>query len=114
MMIVKAYNPLEAERMHDRVDAVRTYYKEVRGKYLIMGWEEGLAAEADDLHRLDNFFCDLMDEEQYIGELMDTRVDVILDFARVQIEIGADTIGIGGVVPRLNIDLFLLSNLLIA
>jgi MtaA/CmuA family methyltransferase len=91
-------NPLEAERMRDRIDAVRTYHERVGGQYSIMGWVEGPAAEAADLRRLDNFFMDLVDDEEYIGELMDLCVDVALDFARPQVEAGADTIGIGDAV----------------
>jgi MtaA/CmuA family methyltransferase len=88
-------NPLEAERMRDRIDAVRTYNERVGGEYSIMGWVEGPAAEAADLRRLDNFFMDLVDDEDYVGELMDMCVDVALEFARPQVEAGADTIGIG-------------------
>lgn len=88
-------NPLEAERMRDRIEAVRTYRQAVGGQYSILGWVEGPAAEAADLRKLDNFFMDLLDNEAYIGELMDRCVDVALDFARCQIEAGADTVGIG-------------------
>jgi len=88
-------NPLEATRMRDRIDAVRTYYERVGGEYSIMGWVEGPAAEAADLRRLDNFFMDLVDDEGYVGALMDICVDVALEFARPQVEAGADTIGIG-------------------
>ena len=88
-------NPLEAERMRDRIEAVRRYNTIAGGEYSIMGWVEGPAAEAADLRRLDNFFMDLMDDEGYIGELMDRCVDLALDFARPQIAAGADTIGIG-------------------
>jgi len=88
-------NPLEATRMRDRIDAVRAYHDRVGGECSIMGWVEGPAAEAADLRRLDNFFMDLVDDEGYIGALMDLCVDVALEFARPQVESGADTIGIG-------------------
>ena len=88
-------NPLESERMRDRIEAVRRYHDLVGGEYSIMGWVEGPAAEAADLRRLDNFFMDLIDDEGYIADLMDLCVDVALDFARAQIDAGADTIGIG-------------------
>jgi len=91
-------NPLEAERMRDRIEAVRTYQKRVGGEYSIMGWVEGPAAEAADLRRLDNFFVDLMEDDVYAGELMDLCVDVALEFARCQVAAGADTIGIGDAV----------------
>jgi MtaA/CmuA family methyltransferase len=88
-------NPLEAERMHDRIEAVRTYRERAGGQFSIMGWVEGPAAEATDLRRMDNFFMDLVDDEEYVGALMDLCVDVALDFAKAQVEAGADTIGVG-------------------
>ena len=91
-------NPLEAERMRDRIEAVRVYHHRVGGEYSIMGWVEGPAAEAADLRRLDNFFVDLMEDDVYAGELMDLCVDVALEFAHCQVAAGADTIGIGDAV----------------
>jgi MtaA/CmuA family methyltransferase len=91
-------NPLEAERMRDRIEAVRTYQARVGGQYSIMGWVEGPAAEAADLRRPDNFFVDLLEDEGYAGGLMDLCVDAALEFARPQVEDGADTIGIGDAV----------------
>lgn len=88
-------NPMEAERMRDRIEAVRSYADRLGGEYSIMGWVEGPAAEAADLRRLDNFYMDLIDDAEFIGALMDLCVDVALDFARPQVELGADTIGIG-------------------
>jgi MtaA/CmuA family methyltransferase len=90
--------PLEAVRMRDRIEAVRAYQTRGGGEYSIMGWVEGPAAEAADLRRLDNFFMDLLDDEAYVGGLMDLCVEVALDFARPQVAAGADTIGIGDAV----------------
>lgn len=96
---LKRPNPLEpGGRMLDRVEAVRAYHAGFGGEYSIMGWIEGPAAEAADLRRLDNFFLDLLDDEDYIGDLMDLCTDVALDFARAQVEAGVDTIGIGDAV----------------
>lgn len=87
--------PMESERMLDRIKAVERY-KELAGEeYSIMGWVEGPAAEAADLRRLDNFFLDLIDDEEGAGALMELCVEVGLDFARAQVEAGADTIGVG-------------------
>lgn len=88
-------DPLTAERMLDRIHAVREYHRLVGGESSIMGWVEGPAAEAADLRRLDNFFFDVVDDEAYAGALMDRCVEVALEFARHQVEAGADTIGIG-------------------
>ena len=91
-------DPWAAGRMRDRIEAVRVYQERVGGEYSIMGWVEGPAAEAADLRRLDNFFMDLLDDEGYVGGLMDLCVEVALDFARAQVAAGADTIGIGDAV----------------
>lgn len=91
-------NPLESERMRDRVEAVRAFHSRVGGEYSIMGWVEGPAAEAADLRQPENLFMDLMDDESYAGDLMDLCVEVALDFARAQVAVGADTIGIGDAV----------------
>lgn len=88
-------NPMECERMRDRINAVKRYHELVGGEYSVMGWIEGPAAEAADLRRLDNFFMDLIDDAVAIGSLMDLCVDVALDFARAQVDAGAETIGIG-------------------
>lgn len=91
-------DPMLATRMRDRIDAVRTYHELVGGRYSIMGWVEGPAAEAADLRRVDNFFCDLLDEPRFSNELMSLCVDVAIEFARPQVRAGADTIGIGDAV----------------
>jgi MtaA/CmuA family methyltransferase len=81
--------------MRDRIEAVRAYRASKGGECSILGWVEGPAAEASDLRKLDNFFCDLLEEPGFSSELMSLCVDVALDFAREQIKAGADTIGIG-------------------
>jgi len=91
-------DPLKSERMLDRVQAVRMYKQQVNGKFSIMGWVEGPAAEAADLRSVVNFLIDLLDDERFAGELMDRCVTAAIDFAKVQIESGADTIGIGDAI----------------
>ena len=68
------------------------------GEHSILGWVEGPAAEAADLRGVVNFMMDLIDDPAYAEALMDLCVEVGLDFARAQIEAGADTIGIGDAV----------------
>ena len=91
-------DPLQAPRMRDRIEAVRLYGVRASDRYSIMGWVEGPAAEAADLRGLSNFFIDLLDDPDYARNLMDRCVDTAIDFARVQIEAGADTIGVGDAV----------------
>jgi MtaA/CmuA family methyltransferase len=97
---------LVAERMLDRVRAVRCYKEQVGGQASIMGWVEGPAAEAADVRGVCNFLIDLLKDPRFAAELMALCVDVAIDFARVQVAAGADTIGIGDAIasqvsPRL-------------
>jgi len=91
-------DPMQAERMRDRIEAVRTYRQEFGDQYSIMGWVEGPAAEAGDLRGVENYFVDLYEEPGFCNELMSLCVDVALDFAQRQVDCGAETIGIGDAV----------------
>ena len=91
-------DPLEAERMRDRINAVRAYKERLGGAYSVLGWIEGPAAEAADLRGVGNFLMDLIDDEAFVADLMDVCVEVAIAFARAQIEAGADTIGIGDAI----------------
>lgn len=96
--VLKKPDPLKSERMLDRVQAARLYREKLGGRFSILGWVEGPAAEAADLRNLMNFLMDVMDDEVFAGELMDLCVDVAIDFSRAQIEAGCDTIGIGDAI----------------
>jgi MtaA/CmuA family methyltransferase len=91
-------HPLKSERMSDRIEALRAFKREAGGRYSIMGWIEGPAAEAADLRGVGTFLMDLMDDEPFCAELMDLCVEVGAGFARAQVEAGADTIGIGDAI----------------
>jgi MtaA/CmuA family methyltransferase len=90
--------PLRAERMLDRVNAVRSYREGDGGRFSILGWVEGPAAEAADLRGVSDFLIDLLDDEPFAVELMDRCIEAGIEFGRVQVEAGADTIGIGDAI----------------
>ena len=91
-------NPLTAVRMRDRIDAVHAYRQDSPVAHSIMGWVEGPAAEGADLRGVANFLVDLIDDPPFAGELMDICVGVALDFARAQLDVGAETIGVGDAI----------------
>ena len=91
-------NPLRSERMADRMKAITEYKKSFGSKYSIMGWVEGPAAEAADLRGVTNFLMDTIEDTEFVCDLMDLCVKVGIDFAKAQIESGADTIGIGDAI----------------
>lgn len=98
LSLLKRPDPDASPRMRDRVDAVRLFKERVGGKYSILGWIEGPAAEAADVRGVQNFLMDTMEEPDFACALMDRCVDAGVDFARAQIEAGADTIGIGDAI----------------
>lgn len=91
-------DPLSSPRMLDRVRACEAYHQQFHGQFSILGWVEGPAAEAADLRDVTPFLMDLLDDEPFACELMDLCVDTAIDFARAQIEAGADTIGVGDAI----------------
>lgn len=91
-------DPMIAERMRDRIEAVRSYKSKFANNYTIMGWVEGPAAEAADLRGVGTYLIDLIDDPPFAEALMARCVDTAIDFARPQIASGADTIGIGDAI----------------
>jgi len=98
LSLLKEPNPLSSERMLDRINAIRSYKNKYRQEYSILGWVEGPAAEAADLRGVMNFLIDTMTDATFVKELMDVCVAVGIEFARAQIDAGADTIGIGDAI----------------
>jgi MtaA/CmuA family methyltransferase len=93
-----APDPHGGGRMTDRLEAVRAFQEQVGGQVPIMGWVEGALAEAADLRGVLNVFTDLYDRPQWLEELLERCVEVGIDFARAQVEAGADLIGLGDAV----------------
>ncbi len=95
---LKKPDPYTSERMFDRVKAIRLYKEKRGGEFSILGWVEGPAAEAADVYGLSEFYMDIMLDSDFIEELMDKVTDTAIEFAKAQLEAGADTIGIGDAV----------------
>ena len=93
--------------MRDRLEACRLFRERNEGRYSILGWVEGPAAEAADLRGTTNFVFDLMDDPAYAAELMDRCLEAALGFVTAQLESGADTVGIGdAIASQLSPDLY--------
>ena len=95
---LKYPDPMESERMRDRIEAIHIYSRENAATHSILGWVEGPAAEAADLRGPENFFIDLLTETKFACELMDLCVETAIKFAEPQVMLGADSIGIGDAV----------------
>jgi uroporphyrinogen decarboxylase len=92
---LKPIRPEQGRRMSDRVEAIRTFRQQVGGEVPIMGWVEGALAEAADLRGVGTLMLDLVDRPEWVQDLLEICVQVEIDFARAQVEAGADIIGLG-------------------
>ena len=90
--------PEQGRRMSDRIAAVELFTTEVEGTTPIMGWVEGALAEAADLRGLMDLMIDLRERPAWVKELLDVLVEIEVEFARAQVQAGADIIGLGDAV----------------
>ncbi len=98
---LKAPDPLGGGRMHDRVQANALLREKVGGELLIEGWIEGPCAEAADLRGINRLMLDFYDAPRFVRDLFEFVLDMELRFAKVQVEAGVDTIGIGDAAASL-------------
>ena len=105
--MVEDPDPYQSERMLDRLLAVRALKERVGGECSILGWVEGAAAEAADLRGVQDFFMELMMNEEASLVLLERVVKTSIRFALAQLDEGADTIGIGdAIASQMSADMY--------
>jgi uroporphyrinogen decarboxylase len=95
---LKVTAPCDSERMSQSVMAVERYKRLLGNDMTIIGWVEGCLAEAADLRGVNELMLDLVDDEDFVRDLMDICLAQAVVFARAQIEAGADIIGVGDAI----------------
>ena len=90
-----------SQRMLDRIKAIEYYKKNVGNEFPILGWCEGPLSLAGELRGINEICIDLVDEPEFVEELMDICVEVSSIFAQEQIGAGADFVGIGDAAASL-------------
>lgn len=90
-----------APRALDRVKGVELFKKEAGNEYPICGWVEGPVAEACDLRGINKLMEDLLLEPEFVCDLMEICVQNGLEYAKAQIEAGADVMGVGDAAASL-------------
>jgi MtaA/CmuA family methyltransferase len=95
---LKPTDPAAGRRMSDRLEAVRYLRAQVGGEVPIMGWVEGALAEAAVLRGDSALMLDLYDRPEWVHELLELCVEVEVDFARAQVQAGADIVGLGDAI----------------
>lgn len=88
----------KSERLVNALDGIDVYKEFGYKKYSITGWVEGPAAEAADVRGVENFLMDMIADEPFACEVMDKCLVFAIEFAKVQIEHGCDTIGVGDAI----------------
>jgi MtaA/CmuA family methyltransferase len=88
-------NPVAQPRMLDRLQAVQLMRQKVGREIPVMGWVEGALAEAGDLRGAGALLLDVVDRPDWLHALLELCADTAVDFARAQVEAGADIVGLG-------------------
>lgn len=96
-----AASPENSPRTLDRLKAVE-YFHENCAERIVCGWVEGAFAECCDLRGIDRFFMDIaLEEPEIIHEFLQKTCEQAIKFALLQVEAGADLIGIGDAAASL-------------
>jgi len=98
---LKVPDPLGGGRMTDRVQGVALFKQRVRDERLVEGWIEGPCAEGADLRGINNLMLDFFDDPHFVRDLFEFVLEMELRFAKVQVEAGADIIGLGDAAASL-------------
>ncbi|MBU4271900.1 MAG: uroporphyrinogen decarboxylase family protein [Planctomycetes bacterium] len=94
-------DPLGGGRMHDRVRAAELLRQRVSDEKLVEGWIEGPCAEAADLRGINRLMTDFYDDPAFVRDLFDFVLGMELEFARAQLDAGAELIGVGDAAASL-------------
>ncbi len=94
-------DPLGGGRMTDRVRAAALFKQKVAGQLVVEGWIEGPCAMAADLRGINNLMLDFYDDPDFVRELFRFVVEMEVRFAKVQVEAGAELMGIGDAAASL-------------
>ncbi len=98
---LKVMDPGSGRRMAKRLEVVRRLKESVGGEKLVEGWVEGPMAESADLRGINRVMLDLIDDPGFVRDLMAFVFDNAMSFARAQLALGADMIGVGDAAASL-------------
>ncbi len=93
--------PLAGGRMHDRIKGIELLKRKAGDTLLVEGWVEGPCAEAADLRGINSIMVDFFDDPVFVNDLFALAVENAVNFAKFQLQAGADIIGIGDAATSL-------------
>ncbi len=91
-------HPSGGKRMMDRLEGIRLMKEKVGKEIPVMGWVEGALAEAGVLRGISAIMMDIFERPDWVKELLEIACEVEIEFAKAQIEAGADIIGLGDAI----------------
>jgi len=94
-------DPARSRRMRNRAEGVKLLKERVGNDKVVEGWIEGPCAEGADLRGINTLMLDFYDDPAFVRALFEFLVEVELRFARFQVELGADLIGVGDAAASL-------------
>lgn len=91
----------DSERLVDKIEGVRAVKSYFRNEKAVCGWIEAPLQCAGTLYGMENYLSDIVEEPEFIKELLEYVTEMDIRFARLQVEAGADIIGIGDAMASL-------------
>jgi MtaA/CmuA family methyltransferase len=98
---LRAPGPLSGRRMHDRVQGVALLRERAGSDLAVEGWVEGPCALAADLRGINTLMLDFFDDPAFVRDLFEFAIGNAVEFARAQVQAGADLIGVGDAAASL-------------
>ena len=98
---IEVHDPVPGGRMEDRLRGIELLRQRVGNDLLVEGWVEGPCAEGADLRGISRLMTDFVDDPEFVHALCEFCVVRAARFAELQIEAGADIIGIGDAAASL-------------
>jgi len=101
LLSLKMPDPTSGRRMSNRLQAMQSLVRQVGGHKVVEGWVEGPCAEGADLRGINTLMLDFTDDPAFVHDLFAFIVEMEVAFAREQVALGADVIGIGDAASSL-------------
>lgn len=98
---LKIPDPLGGGRMTNGIHAVAALRERVGTEKIVEGWIEGPCAESADLRGINTLMLDFFDDPAFVRDLFEFTLTMELQFARAQVDAGADIIGVGDAAASL-------------
>lgn len=98
---LRARGAVAGERVENRVKGLARMRELVGGELAVEGWLSGPCAAAAELRGLNRLMLDFDDDPAFVRALFDFALEVGIWFAGVQVEAGADLIGMGDAAASL-------------